>query len=974
MAALEIQEHVRLITGVTLPIIDENAKAEGVRLHVGKTKESPDDFKSQEYAVLFKPDAIVLAGKDKEDYGKAEYWNPGIKEAYAYGSWPDLYDDKGTLHAAYDFLEDYCGVRWFDQSEFGTDVPQTKTLTVAVKDTRRTPAFRYLDPDGWVRGNLNLYNRETSLWTVGWSESTPKFQEWLDLIYENGRKLPVCKDPQRWLDYERGHVFAFLTRRKLGGEPFKNGHSLYGWYDRFWEKNPKNPTAFVERHADWFAQGYPDAKQPPQLCYSNPEVVKQCVADARAFFALTETERRKSSLGTDKFWSVVPMDTSSFCKCEGCQKLRSSECVNSAGFSRGDDSRLVWNFVNQVAKGLKQSNPDKMVSALAYWSYAQRPSGMPIEDNIAVQMCLFPHFAATNPKVLANNDMILKQWADGRPLYLWLYAGLTTGHKTVVPVFPKPMGGIWAGLLRKYQKAGVRGIFFNGFPQETDSYIIFKMADDPSRDVKTVIEDYFVRMYGPKAGKTLREFYELMVSIYANPRSYTSDAKGPELDWGVLGTGPRMAKLEALVKQAAEELAGSPKLWRKRFEMFKFGTWDYMREGRAAYEKSKVVKASAPIGMACPFGTDFQIFGGYNGWFKDNGDFSLRKISSAMRHDGKRLYMRFAENGLERAPGPGDCWEILFDKTHKLFVDSSGKTTGQVQGEGVPQEWSDHGAQAVSNATDRAWTLELSLPIPEKLLDKQGRLPMNCRRVDAKHEDTPVLVTTGDNFDAGKIGALVSFDKPLVGEILPPPDEDLLLYWDFPGDGDVVNDKSGHGNDGKLVGGKRVQGMVVFDGANQYAEAPKNFKPESYTFSCWLRYSNAKGPGGMTIFTFGAFHGGMSLPQQRLGVLGEGVDGKLTGNGPFGPELCPGQWHHFALACDGKDILVYEDGRMRQRFNAKAFKAAGPDAVWRFGGGPKFPQAQTFLGELSRVQFYNRALSPQEIMGKYRTESQGTPQ
>ena len=51
LAALELQEHVRLITGATLPIVDENAKVEGVGIYVGKTKMSPDDFKSQEYAV-----------------------------------------------------------------------------------------------------------------------------------------------------------------------------------------------------------------------------------------------------------------------------------------------------------------------------------------------------------------------------------------------------------------------------------------------------------------------------------------------------------------------------------------------------------------------------------------------------------------------------------------------------------------------------------------------------------------------------------------------------------------------------------------------------------------------------------------------------------------------------------------------------------------------------------------------------------
>ena len=158
-------------------------------------------------------------------------------------------------------------------------------------------------------------------------------REWLNLIYEKGRKLPVCKHPHRWLGYERSHVFAFLTRRKLGGEDFRCNHSFYDWYDRFWEQNPKNPTAFVEKHADWFAQGYPEAKQPPQLCYTNPAVVRQCLADAAENFSLPNEEREKKfPRATNKFWAVVPMDNSSYCKCPNCAKLGPSERVSKGGF------------------------------------------------------------------------------------------------------------------------------------------------------------------------------------------------------------------------------------------------------------------------------------------------------------------------------------------------------------------------------------------------------------------------------------------------------------------------------------------------------------------------------------------------------------------------------------------------------------------------------------------------------------------
>lgn len=996
LAAFEIQEHVKQITGATLPIVHENDKIEGLRIYVGASKaaSAPDDFKAQEYAVLFRPDSIIIAGRDKEDFGEVKYWhsgNPKIDGAYDYGTWPELFDEKGTLHAAYDFLEQYCGVRWFDQSEFGTDVPKNPTLRVICKDLRRSPAFQYRD-SGYLTQNMELYDREVSLWTVRWSESTPRFQEWLDMIYAKGRKLPACSHPHRWLAYERSRVFAFLTRRKIGGEPFRTNHSFYGWYDRFWEKNPKNPDVFVEKKADWFAQGYPDAKVPPQLCYSNPEVVQQCLKDAKDFFALPEEERQKRPLGTDKFFPVVPMDNSSYCKCPRCAKFGAGERAQS-GFSNGVHSERVWSFVNEIARGLRKSNPGKMVSALAYSSYAWRPKGMKIEDNIAVQMCLFPQAAATSPKMLENDDMILNQWADGRPLYLWLYAGWTTGHKPQIPGFPKPMGDYYAPLLQKYRKAGVRGMFFNGVPQETDAYFLFKLTDDPDQDTEKLMDDYFVRMYGPKAGVTLKEFYKLAESIFANPRNYPKGANGPELEYGILGTGPRMQEFEKLVNQAEKELADAPGIWKKRFAMFKFGTWDYMKEGRGKYEKSKVAKASASIGIECPIvpaplstpdlgkidWRDSQGFGGFNGWLKDSGDISLRKINSRLMHDGKTLYLNFTENALERKPAAGDTWELLMKDvqakaSYKLFIDAAGKITGQLVGdEGVPQEWSDHGAKVLSQTSDSSWELLLSLPLPEKLLDKDGRLFVNCRRNDVTGEDSPVLVATGNDFDSGKTGALISFDKALQGGLKPPSDKDLLMDLDFSGSGEIASDRSGHGNDGRIIGAaKRSDNGIEFTGGDQYVELPdvKGLDPGNYSFTCWLKYPDADRQGHLLIYRVSAFEARLSVPHRKMCFLNQDAEGKVIGaSGPDGLELTPGIWHMFTVCNDGKKISVYENGRFRYAWPSDTLKPVeSKDTSWRFGGSPKRHPSYTFLGELSHIQFYNHALSPEEVMAKYRDE------
>jgi hypothetical protein len=989
LAAFELQEHVRLITDAVLPIVRDVKAAKGIRIFVGASPgvAAPDDLADQEYAVLFRPRTIVLIGRDTEDHGEVRYWVPDIPGGYDYLTWPGMFDEKGTLHATYEFLERLCGIRWFDQSEFGTDAPRAKTLRVSPQDLRKKPAFRYRDA-GYSPVTMDRYDNECSLWTVRWNESTPRFQEWMDLIYERGRKLPVCAHPHRWLDYQRGRVFAFLTRRKLGGEPFKTNHSFYGWYDRFWEKNPAHAEAFVERRPAWFAEGYPGEKVPPQLCYSNPDVLAQCVADARTFFSLSRESQRGSSLGTERFFPVVPMDNTSFCKCARCEPFGPPERVHPE-FSNGDHSGRVWAFVNDVARGLRSSHPDKMVSALAYSTYAWRPKDMKIEDNIAVQMALFPQAAATSREMLENDDAILHQWADGRPLYLWLYAGLTTGHKPTVPMFPQQMGRLYATLLQKYLSAHVRGVFFNGIPQETDAYFLFKLTEDPSQDVDALIDDYFRRMYGPEAGPILQEFHRTMEEIYANPRHHPQGVSGPELAYGVLGTATRMRQLERLVAEAEAALADAPEPWRKRFAMFKFGTWDYMREGRASYEKGRVVTSRESVGMSCPVAygpvaggrlddvewRDAQGFGGFPGWLKDNGDVSLRRIDARFIHDGRHLYLRLHEHGLDGKPAEGDAWEILLRHTagqgvKKLFIGPSGSIRGQVvDAGGAPQEWAGHGATASSRASEAAWQVDVGLPLSPDLLDPSGRLFMNCRLQDAAGEDSPVLVATGNDFDAAKTGALVSFDKRLTASLHVPADRDLILDWHCDGDGPVVTDRSGHGNDGKLVGAViRGEDGVTLTGGNQYLEVTslKGLGAQGYTFTCWFKYPDANRQGHLLVSKQKGFEVRLGVPNRRLGFLNEAADGTTAGAGPSGVELAPSVWHMLTVSHDGTHIRIYENGRARESLPAERFQSlADADGEWFFGGSPKRPPHYTFLGTFSQLQMYGRPLSPEEVMAKY---------
>ena len=148
-AASDLQWHLKQMTGAEVPIVrdDEDEKVTGTRILVGESaatvalKLKNADFKHQEYLIRFLPDTLILMGRDKDDRGEVKFDPTPSPEAVA--TWPSMWDEQGTMYAVYDFLERYCNVRWFNPTETGTDIPQTKTLKVSGTEVRRAPFFGY---------------------------------------------------------------------------------------------------------------------------------------------------------------------------------------------------------------------------------------------------------------------------------------------------------------------------------------------------------------------------------------------------------------------------------------------------------------------------------------------------------------------------------------------------------------------------------------------------------------------------------------------------------------------------------------------------------------------------------------------------------------------------------------------------------------------------------------------------------------
>jgi hypothetical protein len=119
LAAEEIQTHIKLITGATLPIATEATGAQGVAIYLGKACPDPiaEDLEPVEdsgdsFRLIVEGTTIQMAG---------------------------VYDD-GTLFAAYEFLEQL-GVRWLMPGPYGTVTPESATVAAPIQDTVQVPTF-----------------------------------------------------------------------------------------------------------------------------------------------------------------------------------------------------------------------------------------------------------------------------------------------------------------------------------------------------------------------------------------------------------------------------------------------------------------------------------------------------------------------------------------------------------------------------------------------------------------------------------------------------------------------------------------------------------------------------------------------------------------------------------------------------------------------------------------------------------------
>lgn len=561
LAALELQAHLFKMTGADVTVQDDRAPVSGNRILVGESAATralglyETNFAPQEYLVAIRGEAVVLIGRDwadtpgnRREQGrtvndqrlgdlrqKVDYWKAaclperGAREIEL----PGVFDDQGTCYATYDFLERFCGVRWYGPTDLTSVVPKRRDLAVGGQEVRRAPALKH----------------RNALMLASW---------------------PFLRG--QWGSFTDQQVFLWWRRLRLGGEKWAGNHTIH-----------RRTIETILRDPEYQAQG---AAKGLNLCYTNPKLVKVMAQMARDYYdGRGELPEGFKAMGD--YFSIVPEDVAKYCECTRCQALLAQgKEMKTRFFSSGEISDYWFSFVNAVAREVRATHPDKYISTLAYWNYAYPPGGFDLEPNVSVAPCLHTCAYAVDEAVRENDMKFYRPWLQKSkaPVFLWNYY-----HHPMEPAliqkwkcFPNVMVHQTARSARMFIQDGVRGIFECGEQDQVEQYIMVKLWDDPGQDTDALLDEFFALYFG-KAAKPMNQFYRLLESIACDASLYPGKQFRQDRNtaWSDLGTPERMRQLEALMEES-QKLAQA-EVERARVALWRGSIWQWMLDGRADY-------------------------------------------------------------------------------------------------------------------------------------------------------------------------------------------------------------------------------------------------------------------------------------------------------------------------------------------------------------------------------------------------------
>ncbi|MAE66829.1 MAG: hypothetical protein CMJ18_21430 [Phycisphaeraceae bacterium] len=673
LAAFDLQYHLRMMSGATVPIVREGQKTRGALILVGDTDRSGalgyrgEDFAHSEFLVDAAPSRLVLIGRDTGDHEEVDY-ESDLSVLCRYHALTQA--PLGTCHAAHTFLERVLGVRWYLPTEIGEVIPEQRTIAIEPMKLRRAVKAPY---------------RATHPYAVN-----------RNLCYDDYKAVDWQHDEHYDL---RSGVLYWIRNKNWGGPRLQVNHSFVNW-DR----------AFGAKHPEWFStKSWEKMQKLDYQFQTNP-----CLSQEGLFQANLQIIRDyydgKPEPFQGAYWSasgayfgICLNDNGSWCRCAPCVAQYRPEAGDEASLSN-----YFWTYVNRLGRAITRTHPRAALIGLAYSDYTVPPQDIRFEPNVGVMICRMPYrywHAAYHRNDYAQIRSFLED-CGAQTLFTWEYLiHPWVDSNPFTPVIPRInardakyltglaafRGGYMQLHLDAVMKDGARNglVWSHPVMDHFRLYFRLKIYDDPSLDVEALLSEYYEKFYGPAARQVLA-FVAALEQRWSDPEARAASGAFPHqygssnarVWWEHLGTRAFMNRAEALLK-AAKRAAPVGSVYAQRVDLLDRGVLQLLRNNRRQFAGSglanlpPIPELDVPIGAAPRLdGRGDDAVWRHVAWQRIERTNMNAGAPAASRFkavaDRDRLYLlvecteRFTERIVAQMAGRGPA--VLADDSIELFV------------------------------------------------------------------------------------------------------------------------------------------------------------------------------------------------------------------------------------------------------------------------------------------------------------------
>lgn len=625
-AAEELRDHVRLITGVELPINPARHRPGASKILIGKS--APKILHSPRY---FRSELEQLHGSDGFAIRRVE------DELYIFGA-----QDKGALNGVYTLLENNTDLIWVRPNKtFGTVYSEQPELALVWGDG-------VLDRPASPRRGFSSFGTQQYL-----------ARNRCNVMTGGGGD----------------NYWAFATAKKYGPADFwfYGGHNICEFV-RASHPFDKFPQYYALVNGERRSYGN-------NLCFTNPEL--KDIFSANVIYTLHRAAPDVAGiyLSLDDTWL--------WCECPDCQQdIVTPEGVVVPRTDPAFTSTRTFLFLNQVATEVTKAYPRYTLMVLAYFQTAEPPQ-CPVHPAIIPQFAPYVRSNDKNP-IFAPENLVwldrLRRWrAKCSRITMYGYNSLGLAFpKPLGHTHQRDFRELYRSLegIAGEGTAMQWGDEINGRNTQIalwdysaiEFWVMCKLYWNPEQDVELLYKKFIYRAYR-EAARPMEQFFGTLREEFYRNRSATTIGENPAaLTQNYILRTDREAEMRARLEEAGALVRHptSAELIRRLRDRFEF----YV----AAAKNSKTPSASLPL-IRVDGDPGFE----HAAWdaagrldslqlLADAGKAASRPTKTAMFHDAANLYFRLQcfeadMNDLLLVPNPGGGEQIKESAHVEIFLE-----------------------------------------------------------------------------------------------------------------------------------------------------------------------------------------------------------------------------------------------------------------------------------------------------------------